>query len=186
MLFDPVARVYAEALFAIAVDESQVGDIGAELHDFVELTRSEPDIARFLDSPVIEATEKIRGLQSALTGRASDTTRDFLCLLVEKRRTGALPLIAEAYRAMADEREGRARVTVTTATALDAPLVEEITKMLTAKLNKKIAVDQMVEPRVLGGAVIAIGDKVYDGSIRNRLSQFRRQIMRSGIHANQG
>jgi F-type H+-transporting ATPase subunit delta len=186
LLFNPVARVYAEALFAIATDKSQVEEIGAELHDFLELTRAEPNIARFMDSPVIDATEKVRALRDALSGRASDTTCDFLCLLVEKGRAASLPSITEAYQAMADEREGRARVTVTTATPLAAPLVEEITKMLTAKLNKKIAIDQTVEPKVLGGAVIAIGDKVYDGSIRNRLSQFRKQIMRSGGYANQG
>ena len=186
MLVSPVARVYAEALFSIARERSQVDEIGQELHEFLKLTRDEPSIARFLESPVIEVSEKVKHLRDALKGRVLDTVADFLCLLVEKRRANALRLIAEAYRSMADDEAGRERVSVTTATELDPAQRRQIEEMLATKLQKRIAVEERIEPSLLGGAVIAIGDKVYDGSIRNRLNQFRKQIMRSGGYANQG
>lgn len=186
LLASPVARVYAEALFGIAQDAGTVDEIGGELRSFLDLARSTPEIERFLSTPVIEPAVKVEHLRRALAGRASDVIADFLCLLVEKRRTGALASIVEAYQALADEHAGRARVSVRTATPLSEGLRREITEALRAQLAKQVVIDEEVEPAILGGAVVAIGDRVYDGSIRNRINAFRRQIMRSGGYEAQG
>jgi len=186
LLASPVARVYAEALFGIAQDAGTVDEIGGELRSFVELVRADPDIERFLWTPVIEPAVKVEHLRRAMNGRASDVTVDFLCLLVEKRRTGALESIADAYRALADEHAGRARVSVVSATPLSEGVRREITEALRSQLGKQVVIDEEVEPAILGGAVVAIGDRVYDGSIRNRITAFRRQIMRSGGYEAQG
>jgi F-type H+-transporting ATPase subunit delta len=186
MVANPVARVYAEALFGIARDRSTVEDILLELQDFLELVRDNQDIHIFLTAPVIDATVKVGHLKTALAGRVSDPVADFLCLLVEKGRMTALARIVGAYRAMADQYAGRARVSVQTATPLADALRGEIEALLAASLEKQIAIEAEVEPQIMGGAVITIGDKVYDGSIKNRLSQFRKQIMRSGGYETQG
>jgi F-type H+-transporting ATPase subunit delta len=186
MLANPVARVYAEAIFAIARERSSVDQTGIEFEDFLAILEESPDIERFLTTPVLEPALKVQHLRRALEGRVSDVVRDFLCLLVERRRTMALRSIVEAFRAMADEYAGRERVSVHTATPLPDSLRLEIESLLRDGLKKQIALEPEIEPAIMGGAVITIGDKVYDGSIRTRLAQFRKQIMRSGGYEAQG
>lgn len=186
MLADPVARVYAEALFGIAKDRSVVEETLGELEGFLEIVRDSTDIQRFLTTPVIEPAAKIGHLRPALGGRVSESVEDFLCLLVEKGRMAALGEIVDAFRDLADELANRARVSVRTATPLADPLRDEIEAILRSSLSKQIAIEAEVEPNIMGGAVITIGDKVYDGSVKNRLSQFRKQIMRSGGYEAQG
>jgi F-type H+-transporting ATPase subunit delta len=185
-MFHPVARVYAEALFAIAQERSVVDEVGAELQTFLHLLEEEPEIDRFLDSPVLEPLVKVTHLKKAFAGNLSDLVADFLCLLVQKRRTSALPLIASAYRSMADSWAKRARVEVRSARPLTEPLRSELESLLRSSLNKEIALDAEVEPALMGGAVITIGDRVYDGTIRNRLAKFRKQMMRSSGYEAQG
>ena len=98
MLADPVARVYAEALFGIERERATVEETLAELEGFLELVRESADIRRFLTTPVLEPATKIGHLRPAFEGRISETLSDFLCLLVEKGRMTALSKIVEAFR----------------------------------------------------------------------------------------
>jgi len=186
MLADPVGRVYAEALFGIAKERGQVDETGDELQGILGLVRDEAEIAAFLETPVLEPAEKIRILKKALEGRVSDTVTDFLCLLVEKRRIDALPVIAQAYRAIADEHARRTRVELRTAAPLPGDLHAEIESVLREGLGREIAIETETEAALLGGAVVAIGDRVYDGSVRTRLHRFRRTLMRSRGYEDQG
>ena len=111
MLASPIARVYAEALFAIAEESGQVEELGRELQGFLTLVRDSDEIEEFLSSPVIDPAVKVEHLKKALEGNASGTVADFLCLLTEKRRTQALPSIVGAYQNMAEPaREPRAGI----------------------------------------------------------------------------
>ena len=186
MSANPVARVYAEAVFAIAREGAVVDDWAQELQGFLALVRREPEINLFLMSPVLDPAEKTEHLRRALEGNLSDSVADFLCLLVAKRRFALLPDVVDAYRAMADEHAGRARVSVRSATALAEPLSAEIASALKSALGKDIVLEAEVEPRIMGGAIVSIGDRVYDGSIRGRLRAFRQQIMRSAGYEDQG
>ena len=127
------------------------------------------DVAVFLTSPVLEPSVKVQLLRKALEGRASEHVADFLSLLVMRRRMQALSSIVAAFRSMADEHANRVRVDVRTALPLSDGMRREIEDALRSALAKEVVVDAEVEPALLGGAVVAVGDKVYDGSIRNRL-----------------
>ncbi len=186
MLAHPVARVYAEALFGIAAEHSLVDDLGQELEEFLALIRGDREIELFLSSPVLDPAEKVGRLKTALAGKLNETVADFLCLLVERRRITALPIIVDAYRALADDWARRTRVSVRTAAPLPDSLREEIGSVLRQALDRDVIVETEVEPEIMGGAVVTIGDKVYDGSIRSRLNQFRKQIMRGGGYEDQG
>lgn len=186
MLADPVARVYAEALFGIAEERSLVDDLGHELEEFLALIRSEPEIEGFLSSPVLDPAEKVDGLKSALAGRMNETVADFLCLLVEKRRITALPIVVDAYRQLADEWAKRTRVNVRTATPLPDSLRTELATLLKQSLARDVVLEDEIDEGLMGGAVVSIGDKVYDGSIRSRIGRFRKQIMRGGGYEDQG
>lgn len=186
MLASPVARVYAEALFGIAKDRGEVDATGQELQDFLALVRDNRDIATFLSTPLLEPAVKVGHLRKALDGRCSEMVCDFLCFLVGKRRADALGMIVAAYRDMADRHASRTRVKVRTATPLSEPARAELESVLRKSLSKEVVIDHVLEPEMLGGAIVGIGDKVYDGSVRNRLNQFRKQIMRSGGYEAQG
>ncbi|MEZ5066958.1 MAG: ATP synthase F1 subunit delta [bacterium] len=186
MLVDPVARPYAEALFAIARDRSTVDEVGAELREFGRLVDQNRDVATFLGSPVIEPATKVRHLRAALEGKASDLVTDTLSLVVEKGRFAALTDIVAAYLGMADDFAGRARVTVRTATPMSDSLREEMRKALSDGLRRTVELEAEVDPAVLGGAVVTVGDMVYDGSLRNRLRRFRQQISRRTGNEDQG
>jgi len=186
MLVDPVARPYAEALFGIARKRSVVDEVGSELAELRDLVDRERDIATFLASPVIEPAVKVRHLKDALAGRASDLVADTLCLVVQKGRFEAFGDIVEAYLAMADEHAGRVRVSLTTAVQVPASLQEDLAAALREGLGRSVELEAGIDPAVLGGAVVAIGDKVYDGSIRSRLSRFRQQISRRAGNEDQG
>jgi F-type H+-transporting ATPase subunit delta len=186
MLANPLGRVYAEALFGIAKEQGQVDGVGAELQEFLSLVHDDREIAVFLESPVLEPEDKVRILQKALANVASDTVTDFLCLLVRKRRIEALSVIVEAYGGLADEHAKRTRVEVHTAAPLPEGLHDEIESLLRSSLRREIAIQTETRPEILGGAVVSIGDRVYDGSVRNRLTQFRRTLMRSRGYEDQG
>jgi F-type H+-transporting ATPase subunit delta len=185
-LASPVARVYSEALFGIAQAKGAVEDTVRELEAFLQLVRGNRDVALFLTSPVLEPAVKVALLRKAMEGRASEHVTDFLSLLVQKRRMQALEPIVTAFRALADEHARRVRVEVRTARPLADGLRRELEEALRKVLAREIVVDAEVEPALLGGAVVAVGDKLYDGSIRRRLSAFRKQIMRSGGYEAQG
>lgn len=178
MLADPVARPYAEALFGIARERSLVDEVGSELAEFRALVEREPDIATFLATPVIEPAVKVSHLEGALSGRISDIVADTLCLIVEKGRFEALGNIVDAYLALADEHAGRVRVSFTTAVPVSGALEGDLAAALREGLGQTVELDAGVDPAIMGGAVVTIGDKVYDGSIRSRLNRFRQQISR--------
>lgn len=182
----PVARVYTEALFDIAKAKSAVEETGNELGDFRALLEKEPKIALLLESPILETTTKLDILKRALQGNVSDLVADFLSLLLKKGRFAALPSIAEAFREMADAHAGRTRVHVATAAPLAAELRDEIRASVARLLSREVVLEDGVEPALVGGAVITIGDKVYDGSLATRLTKAKKQIMRSGGYEDQG
>jgi F-type H+-transporting ATPase subunit delta len=178
MTQSPVARVYTQALFDIAKSQSVVEETGSELEQVQAMLERDAQFLQFFNSPVLETTTKVEILRRSLQGKVSDTVIDFLCLLLEKDRFTALPSITMAYREMADAHAGRARVRVATAMPMEEGLRREIAGAIARGIDREVILEDEVEPALVGGAVITIGDKVYDGSLATRLNQYRRQIMR--------
>jgi F-type H+-transporting ATPase subunit delta len=166
-------------MFSLAVDRDVVDEVGRELEDFLALSRENPAVVDFLETPVVEPSAKVAALRKALEGRASTVLMDFLCLVVEKRRFAAFPRIVEAYRALADEQAGRVRAAVRTATPLTPAQRDEITAVLAGALKAEVELEAEVDPALLGGAVVTVDDRTYDGSLRSRLRRFRTQLIRS-------
>jgi len=179
-LADPLGRVYAEALFSIASDRGVVDDVAEELAGFLELAREHPEIGAFLGSPVIEPSAKVGALRKSLEGRISTLVADFVCLLVEKRRFAAFARIVDAYRSMADAHAGRVRASVQTAAPLAPAQRDAIAALLSGALSARVELATRVDASLLGGAVVTVDDRTYDGSLRTRLRRFRKQLIRSG------
>ena len=176
-----IARVYAEALVAVASRENQVEEAGASLTGFVSgVLGKDSKVAAFFTSPAV--TRKVREpiLNAALTGNASPLVANFLRVLNHNNRLDLLPAISAAYRNLLDKRAGRVRVIVRSAVALTEQQQVEIRKTLTESLKKEPVLELRTDPELLGGLVVQVGDKVYDTSVRSRLEALRNQLAARG------
>jgi F-type H+-transporting ATPase subunit delta len=182
---DPVARVYAQSLLDLARARGDIDAIGAELEQVAQAIAAAPDLRAFVTAPVLDAAPKKRALEEALHGRVEDLLVDFLCLLIDKDRIGSLGDIAAAYRDLADVAAGRARVRAATAVPLPVDLRRRLEETLSAVLARDCVVEAEVEPELLGGLVLQVGDKLYDGSVRSHLRRVRNAMMRSSGYENQ-
>lgn len=177
-----LARVYAEALLALAEQEKQTDEVGADLMAVaVDVVGQSAEVAAFLDNPAITAGTKLPALGAAFGG-ASDLFKKFLHVLTQNNRLGLLRDIAAAYRGLRDQQTGRVRVLVRTAAALNDGQAAELKQTLAEKLNKEPVLSVRVEPELLGGLVVQVGDRVYDSSVRTRLNTLRNTLMASSSH----
>lgn len=179
MSASPVARVYAEALLGLGQERGRIDDYGAELDAVAGIVRDQADVDAFLDSPAIGPEDKKRALRAAFSGRLDDTLIDFVCLLVDKGRVDCLADIAAAYRQLADEANRRQRVHAASAVPLPDDLRQRLEELLHQRLQRQCVLETVVQPELLGGLVLTIGDKVYDGSVSSRLRRLRHAMMRS-------
>jgi F-type H+-transporting ATPase subunit delta len=174
---ETVARNYAEVLFDIA-NRSGQPERYAELIDAVAAAVDTiPRVQAVLMSPRVPKSEKARFLGAAL----KDTPRDFvlwLQALVKRGRQRILREVASEYLALVDEKMNRVRASVTLARQPDEKLRRTIEENLGRQLEKQVIATYLVEPEILGGAIIRVGDRVLDGSVRRRMTKLRRQLLK--------
>lgn len=177
-----LAKVYAQSLMAVAVKAGQADAVGDELAALVEATQANPRVAAFLANPTVNRKVKTQVLAKALGGHASDLMTRFVGVLNENRRLDLARAVEAAYRRMREEAAGKVRVKVTTAAALSDDQMSALAKTLSETLKTEPVIDARVNPDLLGGLVVQVGDKVYDTSVRSRLDTLRTQLMASGTY----
>jgi F-type H+-transporting ATPase subunit delta len=177
-----LALVYAEALVALAEQGGQADAVGDELAQAAtEVVGKNPDVAAFFDNPAVTPKRKLPVLGKAFEN-SSDLFKKFLHVLTENNRLGLLRDISAAYQGIRDRQAGRVRVVVRTAAPLSDAQRAELTKTLGANLNKQPILNVRVEPELLGGLIVQVGDRVYDTSVRTRLNTLRNHLMASSSH----
>ena len=172
-----VARNYAEVLFDIAGRSGQPERYADLIDAVAAAVDTIPRLQAVLMSPRIPKSEKARFLAAALKG----TPRDFvlwLQALVKRGRQGILREVASEYLALVDEKMNRVRASVTLARQPDEKLRKTIEENLGRQLDKQVIATYLVEPDILGGAIIRVGDRVLDGSVRRRMTKLRRQLLK--------
>lgn len=175
-----IARNYAETLLTLAERHGGADGLerfGQAADALAELLRSEPRMRQFLETPRVTPEQKKAALRQALAGRAPEMFVRFVMVLADKRRQALLPEIAQAYRDLVDARMGRVRVHVTISHAPDAALQAEIGNSLADRLGKTVIPTFTVDPDLLGGMVVRVGDQILDGSVRTRAAQLRRRLL---------
>jgi F-type H+-transporting ATPase subunit delta len=176
-----LARVYAEALMAAAEDAGQVDDVGGELEAVVRgVLDADPGVEAFLASPAVGRQAKTEALGRAFGDRASPLVRNLLGVLNKNGRLGLVRTVAAAYRDLLDQRAGRVRVRVATAVPLTDEQRDRLTNALAARLDKTPVLSATVDPELLGGLVVRVGDQVFDTSVRTRLETLRAQLLEQG------
>jgi F-type H+-transporting ATPase subunit delta len=185
-----LAKVYGEALMAAAQKQNRVNETGDELNGFVTgVFDKNPAIESFLSSPAVGKKAKFAALGAALPGHASDLVRGLFGVLTKNGRLDLVRGIAAAYRQLLDERAGRVRVKVTAAAKLTNAQRDSLAETLSNILKQEPVLDVRVDPDLLGGMVVQVGDRVIDTSVRTRLQTIRTLLLDKGssyVVKNQG
>jgi F-type H+-transporting ATPase subunit delta len=178
-----LARTYAQALLAAALRESpeKPVELGDELTSFVrDVVAAEPEVGEFLSSPAVGNKTKAAALTPALEGQVSDLLRGFVGVLARNNRLDLLRGVAGAYRQLLEERAGRVPVKVTAAVELSDAQRAAIASSLKNVLDQEPVLDVRVDPDLLGGMVVQVGDTVIDTSVRTRLQSLRTLMLDKG------
>jgi F-type H+-transporting ATPase subunit delta len=181
-----IARNYAETLLTLAERQGGPGALdewGRAIDQLDAMLATDPRAHQFLETPRVRPEQKKEALRQALAGRAPELFVRFVMVLVDKRRQSLIPEIAQAYRDLVDQRMGRARVEVTISHAPDAALQAEIQRALEAQLGRTVIPTYKVDPDLLGGMVLRLGDEIFDGSVRSRANGLRRRLMETTMPA---
>ena len=181
---DRVAKVYAQAIVeaadAAGCRREVLGELGMLARDVLPKV---PDAAAVFSSPKVSAEEKGRIIDRIAGGRMQATTTNALHVLARHGRLGMLPAVVAAAERLADERDGKRQATFTTAVPLDAAdqarIVAETEKALAATLVPAFVVD----PAIIGGLVVRVGDTIYDQSVATGLTRIGGRLQQRNIHA---
>ena len=168
---------YATALADIALEQGAAEPVKKQLADFGAAYAESAELRNILASPAVERLTKHAVLEK-LTARmgASRIVRNFLFVVADHQRTHLLPEIQQTFEAVVRRRQGVAEAEVTSAAELTAAQKTALQQTLERLTGKKIQAKYSLDAGLLGGAVVRIGDTIYDGSVRNRLNQMRARL----------
>jgi F-type H+-transporting ATPase subunit delta len=172
-----VAKRYAKALFEVADQHNIVGQVEEELRALIMAIHEHPDLEKFLQHPNILASAKLESIKNAYRDGLSDAVANTIGLLFERGREASLPALYEAYVKIANASQGQADAVVSSPFALDQKQSDEIAKFFGQLTGKKIRLEHTVDPQLLGGIQVRIGDRLYDGSLKSKLSALQHKLM---------
>lgn len=171
-----VARRYARALFEVADGEKRAAAVRSELEAALAALREHADLERALLHPALAADTK-KGIVAAVFQGASPLVVRILELLATRRRLPLLPAIVEEYARALLAASGVERAELVTATPLAAAEAERVRKALEAALGKGIELDARLDPELLGGVLVKVGGRHFDGTLRGRLAALRGRLV---------
>ena len=172
-----IARNYAEALLALARKAGDTAAWGHMLGDVADAVERDPHLKHFLESPRVGVEQKNAILGRAFQDRMPRLFVRYLQALVKNRRQMLIPQISIAYRDLLDEAENRVHARVTLAQQPTEAETAAIAQQLGKVLGKTVVPHVTVNPAILGGVVVRVGDRVMDGSVRRRLATLRNKLV---------
>jgi F-type H+-transporting ATPase subunit delta len=175
---EEIAQVYSRSLFEVAKEHEKLDLIKEQLGAFADALEQTRELAIFFFSPYFSTEEKKRGLESALVD-ADPTLVNFLELLIEKHRMPVIFRARRQYETLWDIEHRLLPVEVTSAIALDPAVADELGSRIREQTGQNVELTSKVDPDVLGGIVLRVGNSILDASIKNRLQQLRREVART-------
>lgn len=181
MKADIVARRYARALFSIGKGQgdAEMKAYGKDLANIARTLAEAPELLKVFKNPIFSIAEKKAVVEKILAKLdPTTTTKNFCFLLADKGRLSSLPEIEAYYGVLLDEANGVVRGELVTAIELGDAKQEGIKKQLAAQLGKELILDFSADAGILGGAVLKVGDKILDASLKAQLNAMKEQIKR--------
>jgi F-type H+-transporting ATPase subunit delta len=177
---EEIAEVYSRALFDVAKEHDVLDRIRDELNEFTDAVEDEEnrELRLFFFSPYFSSGEKKDAVEKVVGG-ADERFVNFLKLLAERHRMPVLPRLRRRFESLWAEENSLLPVSVTAAVELDDELVKGIGKRIEEQTGRKVELSSNVDPDVLGGLVVRVGNMVLDASVRNRLERIRKQVARA-------
>jgi ATP synthase F1 delta subunit len=172
---EEIARVYADALFDAAQDAGELDTVHEQLGQFADAVDGSHDMRVFFFSPYFSSGEKRDAIKQAVDG-ATDQLVNFLELLAEKHRMPAIFAIRRRFDDLWAEANKRLEVTLTSAVELDGEVVERVGKEVERQTEREIDLETQVDPDILGGLVLRVGNMVLDASLRSKLERLRKEV----------
>lgn len=173
---ETVAKVYATA-YLDAAGASGAEAAGAELASFIDdVLGSQPDFDQLLRGTALGRDEKVVLIDRVMAPRATPLFTNFLRVLAKHDRLSMLPTVRRLVDIDVEKRSGKKRVRVSSAVALSPSAVESIKNNLRAALQSEPILETRVDPSLVGGLVIRVGDTVYDGSVKTQVKQLRARL----------
>ena len=166
---------YAKAILETAVSSGKANQVNADMKSIIAAIDSSADLKDFLASPIITSDLKMNALTEVFSSVQADT-KSLFRLLQENKRFEILLAIATQFNAQFDEMNGVEVAKVTTAFPMDAALEAKVLAKAATISSKKISIENIVDPNIIGGFILRIGDKQYNASVANRLQELKREF----------
>jgi ATP synthase F1 delta subunit len=175
---EEIAAVYARSLFEVAKEQDKLDEIREQLGQVADAVAESRELQTFFFSPYFSTEEKKEGVGKMLDG-ADEVVTNFLGVLIENHRMPALFRIRRALDQLWERENHRLPVTITSAVELDEATVKSIGDAIGEQTGQTVELTTNVDPDVLGGLVVRVGNSILDASIRNRLENLRRSVARA-------
>lgn len=178
-----IGEIYANALVGFGQKSSGTESLLGELRQVVGALDGVPKLKALLESPQVGRSEKTQLLDKVFSGKVSTELLNFLKVVLEKGRFDCVQAISVSAKKIFDEISGRVQATLTTAEPVDDGVRNQIAEKLAAKIGKQVEVNVHVDPSIIGGMVVRVGDTVYDGSVKSQLAQVRAKATKRAADA---
>jgi F-type H+-transporting ATPase subunit delta len=175
---EEIAQVWARALFEVAKEHDLLDKVREQLGAFTAALNENRELIVFFFSPYFSTQEKKDGLERAVTG-AEPAFMNFLEALIERHRMPAIFRIKARYEILWEDERDLLPVEVTSAVELDKATISTIGERIGEQTKRTVELSSKVDPDILGGIVLRVGNVILDASIRNRLEQLRKQVARA-------
>jgi len=175
---EEIAQVYARSLFEVAQEHDKLDEVRDQIGQFADALGDSRELQTFFFSPYFSTEEKKKGLDTALDG-ADETVENFLALLIENHRMPALFRVRRELDAMWQDVNKLLPVQITSAVELDGAVTRQIGDEIGRQTGRKVDLTSTVDPNVLGGLVVRVGNSILDASVRTRLERLRKQVARA-------
>jgi len=172
---EELAQVYGRSLFEVAREQGKLDVLREQLGQVADALNEHRELAVFFFSPYFSTKEKQDGLGRLLDG-ADPILLNFLALLIENHRMPVIFRVRQEYERLWEEENKTLPVEITSAIVLDEATTESLGRTIGERTGRKVTLAARVDPEILGGIIIRVGNSILDASIRNRLEQLRRHV----------
>ncbi len=172
-----IAARYSKSLLDLAIEKGQLEQVKSDMDGVAEICSSSKDLVNLLKNPIVNSGDK-KAVLNTVFSSSSDTTKQFIGFLVDKKREQELPLVAEQFVASYDQMKGIAKATVVSAVQLSTETMAKVKTYVVGLLGKgDIELNNMVDPSLIGGVIIKHEDKLLDMSVSKELREIRKTLI---------